>query len=310
MPKSVNKKRLLCAALVFLLAAITVLPAAADEVPSGIIGFSPKVEEPEPEKPEELEAIPEGEKTPEAPEEGEGDADAADAEPGETTAEEFDFPDTYPAYLAPQFAKETPEGVAYLMAEDGSHVMAVGWRGEGKTITVPDTIDGLPVTEIMATAFSGTEKVENVILPDSVKIIGKSAFAQMPQLVSIKLPEGISEIPESCFENSTSLSKIALPGTVKSIGNSAFSGCLRLGLLKIPAAVESIGVDAFFGCEGLILDCTENEYAQRYAAGNSIEAKGGATWNSMVLQMALSTGLIGAAVYFIPKIIRRYRKNS
>ena len=307
MPISIYKKRLLCAALALFSAAFAFLPAAAEEVPSGIIGFSPKVEEPaEAEEPAEPEAAPEGQEAPG----GEAAEAAEEAEPGETTAEEFDFPDTYPAYLAPQFAKETPEGVAYLMAEDGSHMMAVGWRGEGKTITVPETIDGLPVTEIMATAFSGTEKVENIILPNSIEIIGKFAFAQMPQLISVKLPEGITEIPDSCFENARSLSKIVLPETLKSIGNSAFSGCLRLGLLKMPASVDFIGVDAFFACEGLILDCTENEYAQRYAAGNSIEATGGITWNSMVLQMLFSTVLIGAGVYFVPRIVRKYRKKA
>ncbi|HHX54459.1 MAG TPA: leucine-rich repeat domain-containing protein [Clostridiales bacterium] len=307
MPISIYKKRLLCAALALFSAAFAFLPAAAEEVPSGIIGFSPKVEEPaEAEEPAEPEAAPEAQEAPG----GEAAEAAEEAEPGETTAEEFDFPDTYPAYLAPQYAKETPEGVAYLMAEDGSHMMAVGWRGEGKTITVPETIDGLPVTEIMATAFSGTEKVENIILPNSIEIIGKFAFAQMPQLISVKLPEGITEIPDSCFENARSLSKIVLPETLKSIGNSAFSGCLRLGLLKMPASVDFIGVDAFFACEGLILDCTENEYAQRYAAGNSIEATGGITWNSMVLQMLFSTVLIGAGVYFVPRIVRKYRKKA
>lgn len=304
-----NKKRLLCAALVLFLAAFAFLPAAADEAPTGIIGFAPKVEEPEPTPAEPTSPELEAQQDPDAPE-GDEAAAAEEIEPEETTAAEFDFPDTYPAYLAPQYAKETPEGVAYLMAEDGSHMMAVGWRGEGKTITVPETIDGLPVTEIMATAFSGTEKVENIILPDSIEIIGKFAFAQMPQLISVKLPEGITEIPDSCFENARSLSKIVLPEKLKSIGNSAFSGCLRLGLLKMPASVEFIGVDAFFACEGLILDCTENEYAQRYAAGNSIEATGGVTWNSMVGQMLLSTVLLGAGVYFVPKILRKYRKKA
>ena len=174
MPISIYKKRLLCAALALFSAAFAFLPAAAEEVPSGIIGFSPKVEEPaEAEEPA-------GPKLPRSAGGARRRRLRRRKKPGETTAEEFDFPDTHPLSRA-SVCKETPEGVAYLMAEDGSHMMAVGWRGEGKTITVPETIDGLPVTEIMATAFSGTEKVENIILPDSIEIIGKFAFAQMPQ---------------------------------------------------------------------------------------------------------------------------------
>ena len=74
--------------------------------------------------------------------------------------------------------------------------------------------------------YEGTEP--DVVIPDCVSIIAKSAFAKNQYLQSVVIPEGITEIPEKAFYGCTALRRAVLPSTLKVIGDSAFTGCRLL----------------------------------------------------------------------------------
>ena len=92
---------------------------------------------------------------------------------------------------------------------------------------------------------------KNTIIPNSVTIIGKSAFYRCSDLTSITIPNSVTSIGEWAFYNCSGLTSVTIPNSVTSIGNSAFYRCSGLTSITIPNGVTSIGYDTFHGCTGL-----------------------------------------------------------
>lgn len=115
------------------------------------------------------------------------------------------------------------------------------------------------------------QKVEKVILPDTVTVIGENAFAGCSNLAEINMPrnlssigrstfancfalkelvffDGISEVPANMCSACYELEKVSLPDSVKIIGESAFSGCRKLSEVRLSNQLESIGRNGFQGC--------------------------------------------------------------
>ena len=86
-------------------------------------------------------------------------------------------------------------------------------------VTIPDTLDGVPVTGIGNTAFDGASYLISLIIPSSVTSIGDSAF-------------------RGC----SSLTTLTIPGDVTSIGKGVFSGCDKLVTLIVPKSWEGTGI--------------------------------------------------------------------
>lgn len=69
--------------------------------------------------------------------------------------------------------------------------------------------------------FAFREDITEVVLPSTLKRIGKSAFQECVNLESINFPEGLEEIGECAFCNCLSLSEPTLKASVK-VGFMAF----------------------------------------------------------------------------------------
>ena len=85
---------------------------------------------------------------------------------------------------------------------DDGKVTIADYTGAGGAVTVPNTIDGFPVT-----------------------CIGDNAFCCCAGLTSITLPEGCTTIGYYAFSGCTGLTSITLPNTITTIGEGAFYGC-------------------------------------------------------------------------------------
>ncbi len=94
-----------------------------------------------------------------------------------------------------------------------------------------------------------TEYVTKVIIPASVKSIGRCAFWYCTGLADITLPDGLTSIGEMAFSDCTALKKIKLPESLKSIGDHAFSYCSSLTEINVPKA--TLGDRVFCGCARL-----------------------------------------------------------
>lgn len=99
-------------------------------------------------------------------------------------------------------------------------------------------------TEIADNALSCEENLIDVIIPNSVKRIGKEAFYGCHGLSRVAIPESVTTIGDYAFKNCGGLSRVTIPGNVKTIGRSAFEGS-HLSYVYIEDGVESIGVYAF-----------------------------------------------------------------
>ncbi len=105
----------------------------------------------------------------------------------------------------------------------------------------------------------------DVVIPDGVTGIGRSAFEDCKSLTSVMIPESVTSIGIDAFYDCSSLMSITIPAGVMSIGERAFEYCRGLadqngmvivkgilfnyfgegGDVVIPAGVTSIGHQAF-----------------------------------------------------------------
>lgn len=153
-------------------------------------------------------------------------------------------------------------------------VVFIGYDTIEKNVVIPETFEGEPVTEISQYCFYENRKIEEIILPKSIEIIGMGAFNFCFSLKKIELPKGLIEMHARAFAHCSKLEEITLPDTVKiakgyafafcsnlkkiklsegltEINNNVFEGCSSLEEVVLPASVTKIGNGAFAGCKNL-----------------------------------------------------------
>ena len=91
------------------------------------------------------------------------------------------------------FAANPESDFIYDMAPDGEGVMIKQYKGTSTTVVFPDTIEGLPVTQIGSndildyTLFPNKDKRYNITVPKSVKVIGGTAFLGVKGKINMKI---------------------------------------------------------------------------------------------------------------------------
>ena len=108
------------------------------------------------------------------------------------------------------------------------------------------------LTTIGAYAFA-KNYLQNVILPNNLKIIGDSAF-RYNDITTLTIPASVETIERYAFNASLTTLTFRLDkdgnSSLKTIGDSAFNNN-NLTSLEIPASVETLGEQAFFNNENL-----------------------------------------------------------
>lgn len=106
------------------------------------------------------------------------------------------------------------------------------------------------ITSIADSAFASSH-LSKVILPQTIKSIGISAFYNCQQLTSIIIPEGITEIKATTFSGCEDLKEVLLSSTVKSLGKCAFLSCGKLESIDL-MNVTNIDEGCFQNCSSLL----------------------------------------------------------
>ena len=146
-----------------------------------------------------------------------------------------------------------------------------------KTTVIPDS-----VTIIGDSAFRYCTSLASVTIPDSVTSIGWNAFSDCTSLTSVTIPDSVMSIGRDAFSNCTSLASVIIGGRVTSIDSYAFFNCTSLTSISIGDSVTRIGDQAFWLCQRL---------SDVYYGGNETQ------WN----KIAIGTGnnwLTSAAIHF------------
>ncbi|MDR2210784.1 MAG: leucine-rich repeat domain-containing protein [Spirochaetaceae bacterium] len=142
----------------------------------------------------------------------------------------------------PGEAKTAPEeNTDFILLQNRSGGITItGYRGTERSVIIPESFGGLPVTIIGSKAFYHRE-LSSVTIPKTVTTIEPMAFADN-QLASVEVP-GAVIIGYEAFANNR-LTQLSLSADLVSIGQRAFVNN-RLSTVAIPGRVSNIGKDAF-----------------------------------------------------------------
>lgn len=135
----------------------------------------------------------------------------------------------------------------YIYEEKDGELTITGYSGIDKSLSIPQEIDGKPVTAVAENAFRGFLYLEKVVIPDSVKVID-GAFVACTDLKYVYIGKGVTSM-EDAFRGCTSL-KTASGGFNAENIDRAFYGCTSLENGMISDTVKS-AVSAFYGCTSL-----------------------------------------------------------
>lgn len=135
----------------------------------------------------------------------------------------------------------------YERSTRGNGLAVTGFRGDkNKTIIFQNRSGNTPVVEISDNSFSNSP-TEEAILTEGIIYIGKNAFSGCEKLHQVVLPISVEEIEDSAFKNCSNLRSVSLPMTLKTIGSDAFKGT-GLKMINIPESVFWLG-------DGIVADC-------------------------------------------------------
>ena len=141
------------------------------------------------------------------------------------------------------------EGIVYEVLSDGT-AQVVMYEGTATRVRIAETYQGAPVTKITNEAFKNSN-ITSIVIPDSVTLIGNSAFYYCDRLTSVVIGDGVTSIGSNAFYECESLTNVVIGDNVTSIGYGAFVYCRSLTSIEIPDSVTSIGESAFYYCDGL-----------------------------------------------------------
>ena len=134
------------------------------------------------------------------------------------------------------------------------------YRGSDERVTIPDTVE-----VVGESAFENTQKVQFVVVPKSVKRLDAYVFWGCNHLEEVVLGKGLTAVDEYSFAGCTGLKQITIPDNVQSIDAQAFAGCTNLTDIYIPATVTSIAEDAFLNCDNVTIHADEGSVAAQFA---------------------------------------------
>jgi hypothetical protein len=170
----------------------------------------------------------------------------------------------------------------------------------GGGVSVPSTINGLPVTTIGPFAFDNCSLVTSVTLPTNIKTLSTSAFSRCSGLSTFSIPSSVTLISGNVFSGCSKLTSISvssqntqyssldgilynkdrtalitipefksgavvLSSTLATIRASSAAGCSRITSVSIPASVTSI-LSTFSSCRLLAtitVDAANPSYSSR-----------------------------------------------
>ena len=113
---------------------------------------------------------------------------------------------------------------------------------EGQILYIAQGTESID-SEIINTGDYDITEVRKVVLPDSIKIIGKDSFNGFKNLCEINLPYGLLKIESGAFTH-TALKKVEIPDSVEYLGEKVFSNS-SIEEIRLSEKIHRIQESAF-----------------------------------------------------------------
>ena len=118
---------------------------------------------------------------------------------------------------------EISDFFTFELNSDGTSYAISGFdKWQAVDVVIPETYNGLPITQIKDSAFSNC------------------------LILSVTFSKNLKFIDEGAFQSCKSIKKIVIPDNVDEIGNNAFRGCENLSEIILPEKSLKIGSEAFY----------------------------------------------------------------
>lgn len=128
--------------------------------------------------------------------------------------------------------------------------------GYPSEITIPQEVNGYPVTVIGYGAFEGCDDLLSITIPEGVTKIDDRAFGDCTNLTTVNLPDSLEKIGAwkegtGAFDSCKSLKTIVIPAGVEAQIGTVFTGCSELKKIEIRGGKLSFG-DPLFSLRGCL----------------------------------------------------------
>ena len=90
-----------------------------------------------------------------------------------------------------------------------------------------------------------------MVFNEQLEVIDVTAFVACQSLTKVVLPKSVKSIGKEAFANRRQLKSVILSSSLKSIGKEAFAKCSQLEFVILPSSIESIDQRAFSDCDNL-----------------------------------------------------------
>lgn len=177
------------------------------------------------------------------------------------------------------------------------------WIGDDPNVVIDAAYEGKPVTRIAGRAFEAEERLESVVIPDSVKEIGYSAFSYCGNLTQVQFSRNLEIIDDEAFRGCVKLQEAVLPDSVQGFGRRVFGDCTALRSFYIPKAVRSMHPANFRNCislEGFTIS-PENEYYM---------VEDGVLYTRDQTALLLYPGARGGRAFTIPETVKGIEEEA
>lgn len=134
---------------------------------------------------------------------------------------------------------------------NGESYAVVGiWDQYVTEIVIPDTFNGLPVTDVK-TSFGSLTRLKSVIIGNNVIKLSSDFIKYSVMLESITIGEGITQLSGDMFSGCYALSKVTINAHITKLSDSIFANLTNLRTVKLPVTLIEIGRYCFEGCTAL-----------------------------------------------------------
>ena len=133
----------------------------------------------------------------------------------------------------------------FLYVPDGENAILSGYLDISDTLTIPESLDSLPVTAVEDHTFSGDSRFVKVEFPDTLISIGSSAFSGCSSLQLALIPEGLISMGDYAFYGCPQLRTLLLPDTLSYVGESALPEGMILSCPIASALAQALGESAY-----------------------------------------------------------------